>query len=229
MTIAEAADLVIMAAVASKAAPNGIDHAIFMLEMGDPVSIMTIAETMIRLAGKKPHLDIPIVTIGARPGEKLHEALSAPGEEVLDIGVPSIFGLRTGNFAWREVETALAALGRATTREDRAAALDIMRKLYRPVGVGVAEAQDRLDGEEAAAPGDSGTGQNTQAGSRVNGAANVGASQRAVSGIVHLHGPQPVGRPRLAEGVNASSQGTGSSQEKHEEDRGGNAFRLRAR
>jgi O-antigen biosynthesis protein WbqV len=229
MTIAEAADLVIMAAVASKAAPNGIDHAIFMLEMGDPVSIMTIAETMIRLAGKKPHLDIPIVTIGARPGEKLHEALSAPGEEVLDIGVPSIFGLRTGNFAWREVETALAALGRATTREDRAAALDIMRKLYRPVGGGVAEAQDRLDGEEAAAPGDPGTGQNTQAGSRVNSAANVGAPQRAVSGIVRLHGSQPVGRPRPAEGVNASSQGTGSSQEKHEEDRGGNAFRLQAR
>jgi O-antigen biosynthesis protein WbqV len=234
MTIAEAADLVIMAAVVSESELEGGGHAIFMLEMGDPVSIMTVAETMIRLAGKKPHLDIPIVIIGKRPGEKLHEALSAPGEEILDIGVPSIFGLKTGAFTWQEVETALAALDRAAKKEDRVAALDIMRKLYRPVDGDTAVSQAAWHEGEIARP--NGVAEGRDAGA--NGAGNDAASVRtpkartpgeSASEVVHLRGVKSGDRTRApADGASPAS-GAESSQEKHRQGEEGSTYRVRAR
>lgn len=129
MTIGEAVDLVIMSAAvsSSKEARNG--QGIYMLDMGKPVPILEVAETMIRLAGKKPYQDIRIVISGRRPGEKLHEVLCSPGEEVVDIGVPSIFGLRTHLADWVEVEAALDELVAASVRDDRAAAIRIMKRL----------------------------------------------------------------------------------------------------
>lgn len=227
MTISEAVDLVIMAAVVSESQPKGGGHGIFMLEMGDPVSIMTVAETMIRLAGKKPHLDIPIVTIGARPGEKLHEALSAPGEEIREIGVPSIFGLKTGAFTWQEVQKALAALDHAAKSEDRAAALDVMRKLFRPVDQDVVEAPHLPRG--AVVAHDPVESQDARANADGNGAVKAGASERAASEVVRFHSPKSAGRshPR-AERADAA-QDAGTPEAEHEEGGNESAFRLRAR
>jgi FlaA1/EpsC-like NDP-sugar epimerase len=69
MTIPEACQLILQAAA------MGSDHAVYTLDMGEPVPIKLLAEQMIRLAGKKPESDIAIVYTGLRPGEKLHEAL----------------------------------------------------------------------------------------------------------------------------------------------------------
>ena len=52
----------------------------FVLEMGDPVRILELAETMIRLSGLEPGRDIAIQVVGARPGEKFHEDLFNPDE-----------------------------------------------------------------------------------------------------------------------------------------------------
>src|SRR5205807_10639134 len=48
---------------------------VFVLDMGDPVRIIDLAETMIRLSGLEPGRDIAIEIVGARPGEKFHEDL----------------------------------------------------------------------------------------------------------------------------------------------------------
>lgn len=69
MTIPESVQLVMQAG----AMGNGND--VFVLDMGEPVSIYQIAEELIRLSGLEPDKDIPIVISGKRPGEKLFEEL----------------------------------------------------------------------------------------------------------------------------------------------------------
>jgi FlaA1/EpsC-like NDP-sugar epimerase len=55
---------------------------VYVLDMGDPVRIVDLAEKMIRLSGKEPGRDIAITFIGPKPGEKLHEELVGDGETV---------------------------------------------------------------------------------------------------------------------------------------------------
>jgi FlaA1/EpsC-like NDP-sugar epimerase len=55
---------------------------IFVLDMGEQVRIMDLAETLIRLSGLKPYVDIDIKVTGMRPGEKLYEELFTPEEGV---------------------------------------------------------------------------------------------------------------------------------------------------
>lgn len=69
MTISEAVSLILQCALFA----NGGE--IFILDMGNPVKIITLAEKMIRQAGLIPYVDIDIVEIGLRPGEKLFEEL----------------------------------------------------------------------------------------------------------------------------------------------------------
>lgn len=55
---------------------------LFMLEMGDEISILELAQRMIRLRGLRPQIDIPIVFTGASPGEKMSEQFVGTGEEL---------------------------------------------------------------------------------------------------------------------------------------------------
>jgi FlaA1/EpsC-like NDP-sugar epimerase len=76
MTIPEAVQLVIQAGAI------GGRGQVYVLDMGEPVRIVDLAETMIRLSGKEPGADVEIDFVGARPGEKLHEELWADTETV---------------------------------------------------------------------------------------------------------------------------------------------------
>jgi FlaA1/EpsC-like NDP-sugar epimerase len=76
MTIPEAVQLVL------QAGSMGEGGEIFLLDMGDPVKIVRLAEEMIRLSGLRPYEDIEIAFTGLRPGEKLYEELLIAGEGV---------------------------------------------------------------------------------------------------------------------------------------------------
>lgn len=74
MTIPEAAQLVVQAGGLAKGGE------IFVLDMGEPVKIVSLAEKLIRLSGYEPYVDIDIQFTGLRPGEKLYEELILPSE-----------------------------------------------------------------------------------------------------------------------------------------------------
>ena len=75
MTIPEAVQLIIRAGSLGESSGD-----IYVLEMGEAVKIIELAETMIRLSGLEPERDIAIEIVGARPGEKFHEELFNPSE-----------------------------------------------------------------------------------------------------------------------------------------------------
>jgi len=76
MTIPEAVSLIVQAGAI------GGRGQVFVLDMGEPVAIIDLAEKMIRLSGREPKSDIEIQIVGPRPGEKLHEELWGEGETV---------------------------------------------------------------------------------------------------------------------------------------------------
>src|SRR6202041_3730940 len=86
MTIREACDLVITAAAHALATVRP-DVSVYVLNMGQPVKIVELAERMIRLSGLQPGHDIDIVFTGMRPGERLNEILFATEEPTVEIGV----------------------------------------------------------------------------------------------------------------------------------------------
>jgi FlaA1/EpsC-like NDP-sugar epimerase len=77
---------------------------IFVLDMGDPVRIVDLAQNMIRLSGKEPAKDIAIEFIGVRPGEKMHEELIGEGETAAPTANPKILRVTrpTVDAAWLE-------------------------------------------------------------------------------------------------------------------------------
>jgi FlaA1/EpsC-like NDP-sugar epimerase len=94
MTIPEACQLILQAASIGKGGE------IFALDMGEPVKIRDLAEQMIRLAGKKPGSEIPIVYTGLRAGEKLFEELFHPLENYSATGHAKIFLAQHREVSW---------------------------------------------------------------------------------------------------------------------------------
>ncbi|MGH6676793.1 MAG: polysaccharide biosynthesis protein, partial [Xanthobacteraceae bacterium] len=62
----------------------------YVLNMGQPVKIVDLAERMIRLSGLEPGRDVDIVFTGVRPGERLNEILFAREEPSVDIGIVGV-------------------------------------------------------------------------------------------------------------------------------------------
>jgi FlaA1/EpsC-like NDP-sugar epimerase len=108
MTIPEAAQLVLEAGAIEDARGR-----ITMLEMGQPVRILDLAERLIRLAGLEPYRDVPIVFTGLRPGEKLREELMSDLEATVPTAIAKIKIVQGAEPDGRAIATELGRLAQA--------------------------------------------------------------------------------------------------------------------
>ena len=129
MTIPEAAQLVL------QAAGLGENGRVYVLDMGEPVRIVDLAEDLIRLSGLEPGKDIPIVFTGVRPGEKLFEEILTAEEGTVASRHEKVFVARGSPPPEAEFGARLAALLAAAEAGDGGAirmALQALVPTYRP-------------------------------------------------------------------------------------------------
>jgi O-antigen biosynthesis protein WbqV len=126
MTIREACDLVVTAA-SHALGPRRSDVSVYVLNMGQPVKIVDLAERMIRLAGLEPGRDIAIVFTGVRPGEPMQEMLFAQGEPTVDIGFDGVVAARPAQPSIDPMRGWLAMLDQGLVREERDAIYRVLR------------------------------------------------------------------------------------------------------
>lgn len=112
MTIPEACQLIMQAAV------MGSGGEIFVLDMGEPVSITYLAEQLIRLSGKMPGREIPIVYTGLRPGEKLFEELFHSQENLTRTGHEKILLAQQRRLDWQQLQAVLSEMQQAADAYD---------------------------------------------------------------------------------------------------------------
>ena len=111
MTIPEAAQLVLEAGAMAH------QGQIFVLDMGEPVKILTLAENLIRLSGLEPYQDIQIREIGLRPGEKLYEELLISSETLTKTANKKIFVEQQQSISPEVIMAGLRALDTAVTED----------------------------------------------------------------------------------------------------------------
>jgi FlaA1/EpsC-like NDP-sugar epimerase len=118
MTIREACDLV-MTAATHALTPVRPDVSVYVLNMGQPVKIVDLAERMIRLSGLQPGHDIEIAFTGMRPGERLNEILFANEEPTIEIGIAGVMAAKPNQPPMQALRNWIAALEQATANDDR--------------------------------------------------------------------------------------------------------------
>ena len=126
MTIREACDLVVTAATHALTQP---DHevSVYVLNMGQPVKIVDLAERIIRLSGLEPGRDIRIEFTGTRPGERLHEILFGREEETDEIGISGIVAAKPTRPSMDAIRGWLARLDQAVSRNERSTMYNLLR------------------------------------------------------------------------------------------------------
>lgn len=137
MTIREACDLVLTAATHAMT-PARPDVSVYVLNMGQPVKIVDLAERMIRLSGLQPGYDIEIVFSGMRPGERLNEILFASEEPTIEIGVAGIMAAKPNEPPMQVLRKWLAILEEAIARDDRATIRAVLKDAVPEFGSTVA-------------------------------------------------------------------------------------------
>jgi FlaA1/EpsC-like NDP-sugar epimerase len=134
MTIPEAAQLVLQAGA------MGEGGEIFILDMGEPVRILDLAEEMITLTGLRPYVDMDIVFTGLRPGEKLFEELELSGEQIAKTRHPKIFIGRLNAYPPEEIDRALRFLAELARDGDGTAVRKFLNSLLPEANLGVRRA-----------------------------------------------------------------------------------------
>jgi FlaA1/EpsC-like NDP-sugar epimerase len=125
MTIREACDLVVTAATHALGAQRSVS--VYVLNMGQPVKIVDLAERMIRLSGLQPGVDIEVVFTGMRPGERLNEILFASEEPPVEIGLPGVMAAKPNEPPMQTLKNWMVALRQAIENDDPATIKTILK------------------------------------------------------------------------------------------------------
>ena len=128
MSISEAVRLIIQAA----ALTQGGD--IFLLDMGQQIRIEDLARRLIRLRGLRPDIDIPIVYVGPRPGEKMSEELLDDSEVYEPTSHPRIFRVKSNYVLsphefWQQTEELIASLNTQSSEELKNRLMNLVNSL----------------------------------------------------------------------------------------------------
>lgn len=134
MTIPEAAQLVIQAGAMASISGDAGRGAVFVLDMGEPVKIVDLAQKMIELSGfslrspADPDGDIEIEIVGLRPGEKLYEELLI-GDNPMPTEHPRIMKAQESYLPWSELENHLRDLHQLLLHGDAPGVYEQLQKL----------------------------------------------------------------------------------------------------
>jgi FlaA1/EpsC-like NDP-sugar epimerase len=128
MTIREAVELVLEASALGAVRAAYAGH-IFILEMGQPVGILELAQQMIRLAGLRPGEDIGIEIVGLRPGEKMTEELFHGSETLVETPYAGIMMAEPRSADVDAIGQSVAALAEACRQADAAALIEAISTL----------------------------------------------------------------------------------------------------
>ncbi len=144
MTIPEASQLVLQAGAL------GTGGEIFILDMGEPVKIVNLAEDMIRLSGLTPYEDIDIVFTGVRKGEKLFEELEITGENLDRTNHPKIFIGKIAKYTNDEVEQIVSNFRAAVENSDEPRIRQLFNEILPEAQIGEAVSRALNDASNSA-------------------------------------------------------------------------------
>ena len=123
MTIPEAVSLVLESGNLAKGGE------IFVLDMGEPVKITTLAENLIRLYGYEPYTEMPIKFVGLRPGEKLFEELLMSEEGLQSTANKKIFIGKQIEINIPDFEKKLEAIGKSAGKNDKKTTVQLLHEI----------------------------------------------------------------------------------------------------
>lgn len=129
MLIPEACQLVLQASAL------GQGGEIFVLDMGEPVKIVYLAEQLIKLSGKTPYEDIDIIFTGLRPGEKLYEELFHKNEQLEKTTMEKIFRSNSRGVSGNDLQKTILSLEEYLEKNDEINLKKILNELvpeYQP-------------------------------------------------------------------------------------------------
>jgi FlaA1/EpsC-like NDP-sugar epimerase len=148
MTIPEAVQLVLQASSLPEAAGR-----ISMLEMGEPVKIVELAENLIRLSGLEPYREMPIVFTGLRPGEKLFEELMTEVETTVPTALEKVRVVQSDEAEPEAIEWGMAQLCSALETQDPQELVRGIRELVPEWVSPLRDSADLLPGDAVPVPG----------------------------------------------------------------------------
>ena len=146
MTISEAVHLVLHASILSQGGE------IFMLDMGEPIKIIRLAKSMIKLAGYIPDEEIKIKIVGRKLGEKLSEELNLDKEKLEPTSHDRIYKIKAVDFSEKNLEHMLKSLKEVSEKNDIGSVYDAFREIFPSIqDIGIPITRPYVDNEDVEA------------------------------------------------------------------------------